>query len=372
MANSNVATVTLHITSDGGGEENVAPESQADTYSAQADQALTVDAVGGVLANDTDADGDALTAVVVAGPASGTLALAADGSFVYTPNAGFSGQDTFSYKANDGQADGPETIVTINVVAQGALPPLAEDDAFTGNAGEALEVAAPGVLENDTDPEGDPLTASVVSGPANGTLTLNADGSFVYTPNDGFSGEDSFTYTAGDGTGVSNEAVVTITIEDVVENQRPEAVNDSFTVEEGATLDIAAALGLLVNDSDPEGSALTAELFSTTQNGTLTLNSDGGFSYTPNAGFTGIDSFLYRASDGELFSALAAVTIRVTASQAPAPSPIPEPEPEPSPAPEPEPCLAIVEGDDVIDDIIDGDTDTDAIDDILENEGWLA
>ena len=92
-------------------------------------------------------------------------------------------------------------------------PPISAADAYATNAGTALTVAAPGVLGNDSDPDGDALTALLFTGPTQGTLTLNADGSFTYTPASGFVGVDSFTYAALDGKGaVGAPAVVTITV----------------------------------------------------------------------------------------------------------------------------------------------------------------
>jgi len=330
MANSNVATVTLHVIAD----ENEAPVSAADSYATQEGVALTIDAAAGVLANDTDADGDELSAAVVTGPADGTLSMNSDGSLVYTPNDGFVGQDTFTYQASDGTVTGDETTVTIDVAASAALPPTAVDDAFTMAEGEVLEIAAPGVLGNDSDAESDPLTAAVVEGPEHGTVALDANGGFVYTPEAGYTGSDSFTYQASDGAGVSNVATVSITIE-AAANQRPEAINDSYSMDEGTTLEITADLGLLLNDIDPEGAPLAASLFSGPLHGSLTLNEDGSFTYTPNTDYTGIDSYLYRISDGELFSALGAVTIHINPVDDPEPAPIPEPEPEPNP------CMAL-------------------------------
>ena len=90
---------------------------------------------------------------------------------------------------------------------------MAVDDSYTRRRGRRADVAAPGVLANDTDVDGDPLTAvSWLTGPANGTLTLNADGSFTYTPDADFNGTDSFTYRANDGTADGNTATVTITV----------------------------------------------------------------------------------------------------------------------------------------------------------------
>ena len=122
---------------------------------------------------------------------------------------------------------------------------------------------------------------------SNGTLTLNADGTFTYTPNANFNGSDSFTYHANDGIGNSNIVTVTITIN--VVNDTPAAANDAYVTNEDTPLTIALANSVLVNDTDVEGSALTAVLDAGPSNGTLTLNANGTFTYTPNANFNGSD-----------------------------------------------------------------------------------
>jgi len=333
---------------------------------------LAIEPASGVMANDSDIDGDTLTTNLVSGPAHGTLTLNPDGTFNYTPEEGFEGDDSFRYQLFDGKANSNVATVTLHVEEgpdETPTAPVAADDAFTVAAGETLTITAPGVLGNDTDPESDPLTATIVTGPANGTLTLNADGSFAYTPAASFTGTDTFTYQATDGEGASNAATVTITVEGDA-NLRPEAVNDSFAVESGATLDVPVANGLLGNDSDPEGAPLTASLFAGPLHGTLTLAADGSFSYASNAGYVGLDSFLYRVSDGELWSALAAVTLHVTASEDPEPAPVPSP--VPTPTPEPEPCLTLDDADDLLDALVQADAQPDAVDAIFANGNWLA
>jgi hypothetical protein len=168
-----------------------------------------------VLANDTDADQDTLTASLASNPSNGTLVLNADGSFTYTPNAGFSGSDSFTYRANDGQDNSNVATVTLNVVATGPVnnPPTASGNAYDGYEGMPLSVsAASSVLANDTDADQDPLTAVLASAPFHGIVALNTNGSFTYTPNAGFSGTDSFTYRANDGQDNSSPATVTLNV----------------------------------------------------------------------------------------------------------------------------------------------------------------
>ena len=354
MANSAVAKVIVHV---GGQTGNQFPASADDSYTVEAGQTLTVEAPG-VLGNDSDAEGNPLTAALVDNPAHGTLVLNPDGSFSYIPEAGFTGSDSFTYQANDGTGVGNVATVTLTVTPEGTTVPIeAGDDVYQVAAETTLNVDLPGVLANDVDAEGDPLTATLVDGPASGTLVLNADGSFSYTPAVGFAGSDSFTYQAGDGTNVSNVATVTIEVGSL-DNSRPTAGNDSYTVVSGQMLDVPAAEGVLVDDADPDGDAITAALFSAPLHGTVTLNEDGSFSYTPEAGYVGMDSFIYWVFDGELHSALAAVTIHVQAPEDPGESPVPGDDCEELEA--------------IIDALLAGELDLDSLDDVLAERGLLS
>ena len=302
-AASNVGTVTITVNA-----VNDLPVAVADDYATAEDEALTV-AAPGVLGNDTDVEGGTLTAVLATGPAHGTLTLHADGSFGYTPAANFNGTDSFTYTGNDGSADSSPATVTITIAAVNDVP-LAINDAYTTNEDGLLAIAAAGVLANDTDVEHTALTAVLVGGPAHGTFELTADGSFTYAPAANFNGTDSFTYQVTDGTAESNVATVTLTVNAV--NDAPVAAVDSYATTEDTALTIGAP-GVLANDTDVDSAALTADLVSEPAHGTLSLNADGSFTYTPAANFSGSDSFSYRANDGGTPSTVATVTIMVSA-----------------------------------------------------------
>jgi VCBS repeat-containing protein len=277
------------------------------SYSVNEDNTLTV-AAPGVLGNDSDPEGDTLTAVLDSGPSHGTLTLNPDGSFTYTPAENFFGTDYFTYQAYDGVDYSNVATVTITVSSVNDAP-VAQNDSYTTAEDTSLVISAPGVLGNDSDVDGDTLTAVLVSGPSHGTLTLNSDGSFTYTPEENFCGEDSFTYKAYDGELYSNVATVTITVTCV--NDAPVAEDDSYTTDEDTPL-VVPAPGVLGNDSDVDGDTLTAVLVSGPSHGTLTLNSDGSFTYTPAENFFGTDSFTYQAYDGVDYSNVATVTITVS------------------------------------------------------------
>jgi len=301
--------VIVTLSGTGGPGGNLPPVAVDDAYVVDEDMALTVPAPG-VLGNDTDPEDDPLTAVPDVGPTHGTLTLNADGSFEYVPNANYFGEDTFTYYANDGTQNSelPATVtITVNPVND---PPVAVDDAYTVDEGGTLNLAAPGVLENDWDPDGDDLTAMPDVGPTHGTLTLNPDGLIIYTHDGSETTSDSFTYYANDGT-VNSElpATVTITVNPV--NDPPLAVDDVYAVDEDDVLTVPAP-GVLGNDTDPEDDPLTTVLDAGPVNGTLTLNADGSFEYIPNADYFGEDSFTYYANDGTVNSEWpATVTITV-------------------------------------------------------------
>ena len=149
--------------------------------------------------------------MLVSGPSHGTLTLNPNGSFTYTPVANYAGPDSFTYRASDGTAQSPAATVTLAISATNDAP-TATADAYATSEDVPLIVPAPGVLSNDGDVDGQPLTAVLVSGPAHGALTLQANGAFTYTPVANYNGSDSFTYRASDGSLQSAPVVVTLSI----------------------------------------------------------------------------------------------------------------------------------------------------------------
>ena len=230
-----------------------------------------------------------------------------DNTATDTPDASCGGTDDDNNVFGEGRLNAYEAVLASPRGEN--TPPTAVNDSYSTNEDTTLTVPAPGVLDNDTDADGNSLTAAQVTGPAHGSLTLNANGSFTYVPAANFNGPDSFTYQASDGTAPSNVATVSITVNPV--NDPPTAANDSYSTAEDTALSVAAP-GVLGNDSDPDGNALTASLVSGPSHGTLTLNANGSFSYTPAANYNGPDSFTYRASDGTATSNVATVSITVS------------------------------------------------------------
>ncbi len=199
-----------------GDPNNTAPVASDDAYGATEDTLLTVDAASGVLGNDTDADLDGLTvdsfdAVSANG---GTVSMNADGSFTYTGAADFAGADSFDYTIADGRGGFSTATVDLNVAAVNDAP-VAVGDSYAGLSDIAVVMdAASGVLSNDTDADGDGLSvdsydAVSVNG---GTVSMNADGSFTYTPAAGYTGTDTFAYTVTDGNNATDTQTVSVSV----------------------------------------------------------------------------------------------------------------------------------------------------------------
>jgi VCBS repeat-containing protein len=303
------------------------PVAARDTASVDEDQTLTV-AAPGVLGNDTDPNGEALTATLVTGPAHGTVTLRPDGSYTYAPAADYNGPDSFTYTATDEASTSNSATVDISVNPVDDAPAAAGDSASVAED-ETLTVAAPGVLRNDTDKEGDPLTAALVTGPAHGTITLNADGSYTYIPAADYNGADSFTYTANAGAAASNTATVDITVNPV--GDPPVGTDDVTSLDEDAG---ATAVDVLANDTDVDGGRIAIVSVTQPANGTVAITGGGtGVSYTPAAGYCNTrpggapDAFNYTVNGGST------ATVRVTVTCAPAAPPAPQPTP-PADAPQ--------------------------------------
>ena len=163
-----------------------------------------------VLANDSDADGDTLNISGVTQPADGT-AIIQGTSVLYTPYLNYFGPDGFSYTITDGRGGTATANVSIDVTPVND-PPLAYSDTYTTTQGSSLVVNPPGILQNDNDVDGDPLTPILITDVPTERWHSHSDGSFTYDPAAGFSGIDQFTYLVSDGDGNSTPVTVSINV----------------------------------------------------------------------------------------------------------------------------------------------------------------
>lgn len=278
---------------------NNAPIATDDTATTDADQAVTID----VLSNDSDADGDTLSIMSVTNGSNGTVAVNGN-QLVYTPTTGFSGNDSFTYTISDGKDTATATVnVTVKAAVSNNSAPVAVDDSATTDAGQAVTI---NVLTNDTDADGDTLGITNVTDGSHGTVAISGD-QVIYTPANGFSGNDSFTYTVSDGED-SAAATVNVTIKAVVSsNTAPVATDDSAST----LFNTPVTIDVMANDTDADGDPLSIIAAANGSNGTAAIDL-GKIVYTPNDGFSGKDTFTYTISDGQ-DDATASVEVTVVA-----------------------------------------------------------
>jgi VCBS repeat-containing protein len=326
-----------------------APVAVDDAYQTDEGVTLSVDAFGGVLANDSDPQEDPLTAHLGQQDVSnGSLTLNNDGSFTYVPDPGFTGEDLFTYQAYDGNEYSNEATVTITVTGSAPAEAIVDNAAavVTGewiattyrpqyynadylhdlNAGKGAksveftpDLGSGGQYEVYLWwPEASLWAANVPVDVVydGGTETVAVDqsanggqwnlvGSYQFAPGAG----SVVIRTTGTDSHVAADAVRFVQVSG---GTAPVAADDAYQTDKDVTLIVDAASGVLANDTDPQEDPLTAHLGQQdVSNGSLTLNTDGSFTYVPNPGFTGQDTFTYQAFDGSEYSAEATVTITV-------------------------------------------------------------
>ncbi len=279
------------------------PIARDDEYTIEEDTELVVPAPG-ILENDTPSGMEARVFEPGDISSQGTLTTyGTSGSFKFVPRKDFHGSARFRYQAAIGDNFSDWATVTITVTPVND-PPAAVDD--TASTEEDTEVTI-NVLANDTDVESDRLTPSMVSGPINGTATVNADDTITYTPNANFNGTDSFTYKVNDGKDNSNVATVIITVNSV--NDPPQANNDILSTDDRKPI----SGNVLDNDRDVDSASLVVSNPGTYTNdiGIIVLESNGKFTFTPRIGASGTFTLDYSINDDDGGTAQAQIIISV-------------------------------------------------------------
>ena len=284
-------TVTIIV----GAAVNIPPVAVADSYTTAEDTAKTV-AAPGVLANDTDADGNALTAVKATDPAHGALTLNANGSFTYTPATNYNGTDSFTYKAYDGTSYASAVTVSLTIT------PVNDAPTANANALMVIQDTPRAITLTGSDVEGSPLTYTLLTLTQHGALTGTAP-ALTYTPAAGYTGADAFTFTVNDGVLVSPEARIWLVVTSAV--SIPIADAQSVATPE----DTPKAISL--TGSDPKDNAISYTVTALPAHGALSGTAPN-LTYTPAADYTGLDSFTFTVNNGTLDSLEATVTITVT------------------------------------------------------------
>jgi len=182
-----------------------------------------------IVLGGSDLDGPVTNFSVVASPAHGQLISQGGAEWAYQPETNYYGLDSFTFLVDDGSLTSAVATVSLTVTPVNDVP-FAHDENYSLGAGAVLEIASPGVLANDTDPEGDSLRAVLVRGPEQGVLNLSLTGGFTYTPTNHFSGVDTFTYQASDGTADSGPARVSVAVSNPIRISSVVVSNEMVTM----------------------------------------------------------------------------------------------------------------------------------------------
>ena len=276
------ATITIDVE-----ETNIPPVAVADALSTNEDTVLTANPT----LNDTDGNGDALVITAITAPTDGAAVILGNQIEIeYTPNSGFVGSDSFDYTVSDPRGGTSTATITVDVLELN-VDPVAVNDSATTDEDVAVTISP---LTNDTDANNHSLTVTLVSTPINGTSSILTGGTQVeYTPNTGFIGVDTFNYSISDGNGGSATAAIAVDVQEI--NLSPVAQDDTGATDE----DVAFTVDPRSNDSDPNGDALTIASATNGTNGSVVVAGDGlSLTYTPDADYSGSDSFTYTIDDG--------------------------------------------------------------------------
>lgn len=290
---------------DQGLTTNTAPIANNDVVITYQDTPVNIN----ILANDSDPDGQIISVQIMLAPTHGTAVILANNTIQYTPAPGYVGDDYVVYRLfDDWKQPGNNALVAITVRAPNTAP-VAVNDSYIASKNTTLNIPSNlGLFLNDSDDVSFILDTFDATSANGGTVVVNTDGSFSYTPATGFVGFDTFTYTIKDTPGLTDTATVTIEVRDP---NNPVAVNDGpYVTTRNQNISIAAP-GVLGNDTTGVGSlTAVAGTFPTAQGGSFIVATNGSFTYAPPSNYTGLDSVTYTASNGS-GTATATVFFRV-------------------------------------------------------------
>jgi VCBS repeat-containing protein len=302
------ATVNVGVTA-----VNDAPVASADSASVLEGGSVVINLVS----NDGDVEGalDPASIVITSAPTHGTVSVNANGTVSYQHNGSETAADSFSYTVKDAQGLVSAPVnVSVSVTGVNDLPVVdtgsANFDVATGAYSHSTNEDTPvsgQVVASDAD--GNPLSYTAGTSPAHGSVTVNPDGTWTYTPGSNFNGTDVFTVTISDGQGGISTATVNVGVTAV--NDAPVANNDSLSTTEDTAVTYTAAQ-LVGNDTDIDSTNLTIASVTAGSGGSVVLNADGTVTFTPNANFNGTADFTYTVTDGVLTSEPATVTVAVS------------------------------------------------------------
>jgi len=270
---TSTVTVTVNV------QINRAPVANVDTAVTNENTSTVINAIS----NDTDADDDTIT-VESASALNGSVLVQSDQSLLYTPNNDFYGIDTISYTIIDGQGGSANSTVAVSVNETPNTAPVANADTAITNKNTSVTF---NVIGNDTDIDGDTITVYVATA-LNGTVTIQGDNTLVYTPDTGFAGTDTISYSINDGQGNSADSTVTVAV-----NTPPIANIDEIITNQNTNITV----NVTSNDTDIDGDSLSVSSASAL-NGTVVIQNEKNIQYTPNTNYVGTDTISYTINDG--------------------------------------------------------------------------
>jgi gliding motility-associated-like protein len=290
-----MALVTITVTED----ENIIPVAIDDEASVEENSSVNID----VLTNDTGLDDTPITVNISQQPTNGTVVVEGDNTVTYTPDSEFFGNDSFNYTVTDANGDADEASVSMTITQAASGIPVAIDDEASTTENTAVSIA---VLSNDTELDDAPVVVTISTNPTSGSVVVESDNTVTYTPNDEYSGSDSFSYTVTDANGDADQADVAVTVTEDT-NIVPVATDD----EASTTENTAVSINVLSNDTGLDDAPVVVTISTNPTSGSVVVESDNTVTYTPNDAFSGSDSFSYIVTDanGDADEADVAVTV---------------------------------------------------------------
>lgn len=274
------------------------PEAIPDDYFGYEDEILT-----GTLANDVDVDGDILTYSLITPGQGGNITVSANGDFTFTPNQNFSGFSITTYQVCDPNNACSESTLTLEIIEIND-DPIINQDFYLGNEDESV---AGNVFTNDIEPDGEIIYYFTTTLPEHGVIQFNANGTFVYTPDSNWSGLDTIEFYGCDPCAVCLSS--SLIIEIIPVNDYPEVSPANYASNE----DIVLSSNLAIYVSDLDDNNFTFILANNAQNGTVVVQPNGNFTFTPDLNFNGADAFTYTVCDGQNACTNGEVSINLTA-----------------------------------------------------------
>lgn len=285
-------TITINAIND-------APVIGSETSEVNEDETLTQN----LATNDSDAEGDAISYVLIQAPTNGVASISSTGIFTYTPATDFWGVDAVTYEVCDALNACSQGVLNISILsvndapqANGFTHTVQEDETVIGNLSSLVDH-----VDSET------LFFGTMIAPLNGSVVIENQGTYSYSPNTNYFGNDQFTYLVCDPLGICDTATILIALSSI--NDAPNAVSDNLVTQE----DLSAEWNIAANDSDAEMQVMTYQLISESTLGIALVNASGTLSFVPFANAHGTEQLIVSVCDSENTCTNSTIQLTVTA-----------------------------------------------------------